>query len=106
MQDSFELFPMLEWRDGPLGSRVGLRGGMDVWEAIGIEWAYTGDIEAILRDYEGVLTLEQIEECRGYYALFPDDIDARLRRNSRSGTASGDKLNSWPPVRGMVCSSW
>ena len=71
-------YPELEWREGPAGWRVGIRGSaIDVYTVVGYCQAGYGPQE-IAEDLLPLLTLEQVHAALRYYAAYPDDIDRIL----------------------------
>lgn len=78
--------PLLGFRDGPTGRRVGLIGGLDVWELVG--GLVGGDVAPERRVERAVelfgLRREQVEAGLAYYAEFTDEIDAQVEANRRT----------------------
>ncbi len=75
--------PGIVFRDGPTGRRAGLAAGPDVWEVIGAlrSAGLEGD-EAIQATAEwSGLTVRQVRDAVGYYSEYPNEIEARIRRN-------------------------
>ena len=75
--------PGIIFRDGPTGRRAAVLGGPDVWEIarIPINTGTTGEaaVGAIV-EHMG-LRSDQARAAVDYYAAYPDEIDARIRRN-------------------------
>lgn len=72
--------PGVIFADGPAGRRAVIAGsGLDVWEVVATWRAAGGDDEALRGDYPW-LTEPQIRSALGYYRLYPEEIDERLRR--------------------------
>ena len=74
--------PGVVFGDGPAGRRAMLAGsGLDVWEVIAT-WEEVGEsLEALVESYPW-LTQPQLRAALGYYAMYPDEIDARLQREA------------------------
>lgn len=82
-----EEFPGIIFRSGPTGRRAGIVGGPDVWEVIRDLKGAAGEgaqdpIDAIT-SVTG-LDRSKIELAAGYYAAYPDDVDARIRLNEEA----------------------
>ena len=66
--------------DGPTGRRAVVAGsGLDVWEIIAT-WQACGKDERQLAQNYPWLTQPQLRAALAYYALYPDEIEARLAR--------------------------
>ena len=66
--------------DGPTGRRAVVAGsGLDVWEIIAT-WQACGQDERQLAQNYPWLTQPQLRAALAYYALYPDEIEARLAR--------------------------
>jgi uncharacterized protein (DUF433 family) len=66
--------------DGPTGRRAVVAGsGLDVWEMIAT-WQACGKDERQLAQNYPWLTQPQLQAALAYYALYPDEIEARLAR--------------------------
>lgn len=66
--------------DGPTGRRAVVAGsGLDVWEIIAT-WQVCGKDERQLAQNYPWLTQPQLRAAIAYYALSPDEIEARLAR--------------------------
>ena len=66
--------------DGPTGRRAVVAGsGLDVWEIIAT-WQACGQEERQLAQNYPWLTQPQLRAALAYYALYPDEIEARLAR--------------------------
>ncbi|MCD6553035.1 MAG: DUF433 domain-containing protein [Anaerolineae bacterium] len=76
-----ELYPELEWREGPGGWRVGIkRTAIDVYTVVGYSLAgYSA--EEIARELLPRLTLKQVRAALNYYANHPDEIDSILNES-------------------------
>jgi uncharacterized protein (DUF433 family) len=69
--------------DGPTGRRAVVAGsGLDVWEIIAT-WQAGGHDERQLAQNYPWLTPAQLRAALAYYALYPDEIAARLAREQR-----------------------
>ena len=74
--------PGIVFRSGPAGRRPGLAGGPDIWEVVRVLRAVRPQGQGALRraaDLTG-LTTGQVEIAARYYAAYPEEIDAWLRR--------------------------
>jgi len=75
----------IEFRDGPVGRRPGIRGGPDVWELVMVARDVGSGAEA-LREYFGQhLSPGAIEQALAYAAEHRDDVDAWVDENDRLG---------------------
>src|SRR5438874_2323298 len=71
--------PGVTYMDGAVGRRAHLVGtGLDVWEIIQT-YLQAGRSEAVIADVWEHMTPEQIHAALDFYALFPEEIDERLR---------------------------
>jgi len=78
-----ERYPDLEWRQGPGGWRVGIKGtAIDVYTVVGYSQAGYSPQE-IAGELLPRLSLEQVRAALRYYAEYPDEIDQIL---AESGT--------------------
>lgn len=88
-------FPAIEFRDGVMGRRAGLRGGPDVWEVIMVWKDYAPDRDAFYEHFGGYVAREALDQALAYYDRFTDEIEGRLTENIRlaarleSGGAAG-----------------
>jgi len=75
--------PGVVFADGPAGRRAVVVGtGIDVWEVIAA-WRQGGeDYEELGRNFSW-LSDAQLRAALGYYALYPEEVDARLERERR-----------------------
>jgi uncharacterized protein (DUF433 family) len=72
--------PGIVMMDGPAGRRAVVAGsGLDVWEIIAT-WQACGRDERQLAQNYPWLTQPQLRAALAYYALYPDEIEARLAR--------------------------
>ena len=71
--------PGISYVDGPAGRRAGIDGGMDVFELIEA-WLSSGQRVDWLLDAFPWMTREMVQAGLDFYALFPEEIDARLAR--------------------------
>jgi len=77
-------YPAIEFRDGPVGRRPGMRGGPDVWELVMVARDVGTNAEA-LREYFGPhLSPGAIQQALAYAAEHPD-VDAWVDENERLG---------------------
>ncbi len=73
-----ESYPELEWREGPGGWRVGIKGtAIDVYTVVGYSNAGPSP-EEIASELLPQLSLEQTRAALGYYAEYPDEVDRIL----------------------------
>ena len=80
--------PGIVFADGPAGRRAAIAGsGLDVWEVIAA-WRAMGEDLGRLRAGYPRLTEAQLRAAVSYYRLYPEEIDARLKRE-----------RSWTPER-------
>lgn len=71
-------YPELEWRQGPGGWRVGIKGtAIDVYTVVGYSCAGHSPQE-IASELLPLLSLEQVRAALRYYAEYPDEIDQIL----------------------------
>jgi len=76
-----EIYPELEWREGPGGWRVGIKGtAIDVYTVVGYSLAGYG-AEEIAGELLPRLTLRQVRTALNYYAEHPDEIDSILAKS-------------------------
>lgn len=69
------------FRDGPAGRRAGLSGGPDVWEVITVlrDFGSHGATAAVRKTAKWLgLTEAQVRTAEGYYASFPEEVDAQM----------------------------
>jgi uncharacterized protein (DUF433 family) len=77
-------YPAIEFRDGAVGRRPGMRGGPDVWELVMVTRDVGTDAEA-LREYFGPhLSPGAIQQALAYAAEHPE-VDAWVDENERLG---------------------
>jgi len=73
-----ERYPELEWRQGPGGWRVGIKGKVvDVYTVVGYSRAGYSP-QAIADEFLPQLSLEQVRAALRYYAEYPEEIDPIL----------------------------
>lgn len=73
--------PGIVFADGPTGRRARIAGtGLDVWEVIATYKSLEGDPERLRRAYHW-LSEPQLRAALGYYAAYPEEIEAQIRRN-------------------------
>jgi hypothetical protein len=73
--------PLIRFADGPSGRRARLMGGPDVWEVVAVAQDNGGDLAETAAYLE--LPLGLVQAAAAYYAAYPEEIDARIERNSR-----------------------
>ena len=94
--------PGIVFRDGPMGRRAVLSAGPDVWEIVREAAAVRAgkpdvphsDLAETLADLSG-LTVEKVRAALGYYAAYPDEIDAFVEAAERfesEGLAAQERL--------------
>ncbi|WP_299430806.1 DUF433 domain-containing protein [uncultured Meiothermus sp.] len=75
--------PGIAFVDGATGRRAVIAGtGLDVWELIAT-WKEVGEDEEALRQAYPWLSSMQLRSALGYYQLYPQEIDARLKREAQ-----------------------
>jgi uncharacterized protein (DUF433 family) len=75
--------PGVAFVDGPAGRRAVVAGtGLDVWGGVAT-WQAAGKDFSRLRQSYGWLTEPQLRAALAYYELYPEEIDARLRREAQ-----------------------
>jgi len=80
--------PGIVFTQGPSGRRATVAGtGLDVWEIIAT-YQRLGRNERRLRRAYDWLTEPQLRAALAYYAQYPDEVDARLRREASLSAAS------------------
>lgn len=81
-------YPELEWREGPGGWRVGIRGtAIDVYSVVG--YLHAGYMaRQIAAELLPQLTDAQVSAALRFYAQYPEDID-RLLARSQDETIKG-----------------
>ena len=79
-------YPDLEWRQGPAGGRVGIKGtAIDVYTVVGYSQAgYSA--EEIAGEALPQLSLDQVHSALEYYADYPDEIDQILAESEPEAT--------------------
>ncbi len=85
--------PGVVFRDGPAGRRAGLAGGPDVWEVINAVRAsgLKGDAALQAAGDWGRLSAGQVRAAVGYYAEYPEEIDAWIARHLEEADASEER---------------
>ena len=78
-----ENLPLLEFREGVSGRRVGVRIGPDVWEVVLVAREYDGDMERVEEHFGGHLPREAIEQALSYAERFPEVIEEQIQENDR-----------------------
>jgi uncharacterized protein (DUF433 family) len=75
--------PGIAFTSGPSGRRATVAGtGIDVWEIIATYKSVGGDATRLQRTYDW-LKEPQLRAALAYYALYPDEVDARLTQEDR-----------------------
>lgn len=75
--------PALEFRDGPAGRRVGIRGGPDVWEVVMVARAHGHDLMRIGEHFGDRVDRSAVEQALQYEERFPAVVQEQLRANER-----------------------
>jgi hypothetical protein len=85
--------PGVVFRDGPTGRRTGLAAGPDIWEVIAAirQSGLTGDAALEAAAQWGGLTPIQMRAAVGYYAEYPEEIDASVRRDIDEADAAEER---------------
>lgn len=78
-------YPAIEFRDGPVGRRPGMRGGPDVWEVAMVARDVGSDAEALGEFFGAHLSSGAIEQALAYAAEHRDEVDAWVDENDRIG---------------------
>lgn len=73
--------PLIRFADGPSGRRARLVGGPDVWEVVAVAQDNAGDLAETSAYLE--LPLGLVQAAAAYYAVYPQEIEARIERNRR-----------------------
>jgi len=73
--------PGVTFADGPTGRRAKIAGtGIDIWEFIATFRGLDENYDKLGKTYHW-LSDQQIRSALSYYALYPDEIDARITHN-------------------------
>ena len=84
-----ERYPELEWRQGPGGWRVGIKGAViDVYTVVGYSHAGYSPRE-IADELLPRLSLEQVRAALRYYAEYPDEVDQILAESEPDAVKAG-----------------
>ncbi len=77
-----EAHPGIVFRPGPGGRRPGLAGGPDIWEIVRVFQGIETRGEEAVRQIAVLsgLTPSQVRTALGYYAEYPDEIDAWIQQ--------------------------
>ena len=75
-------FPGVYFMDGPTGRRARLHGGPDVWEVIE-PYLHNGKDRQVLRECYPHVSEQVLQTALRYYETYPEEIVARIARNSR-----------------------
>ena len=78
-------YSAIEFRDGPVGRRPGLRAGPDVWEVAMVARDCGGDIMALREYFGGYVSDEALRQALAYAAEHREQIDAWVDDNQRLG---------------------
>ncbi len=84
-----ERYPELEWRQGPGGWRVGIKGMViDVYTIVG--YSHVGySPREIANELLPRLSLEQVRAALRYYAEYPDEVDQILAESETEAVKAG-----------------
>ncbi len=77
-------YPAIEFRDGPVGRRPGLRGGPDVWEIAMVGREIDRDVPALCEHFAHVPP-QAMEQALAYHAEHREEVDAWVEENERLG---------------------
>jgi hypothetical protein len=77
-------YPAIEFRDGPVGRRPGLRGGPDVWEIAMVGREKSLDVAALCEHFSHV-SPQGMEQALAYRAEHREEVDAWVEENERLG---------------------
>ena len=73
--------PGVTFADGPTGRRAKIAGtGIDIWEFITTFRGLSENYDKLKETYHW-LSEQQIRSALSYYALYPDEIDTKIKRN-------------------------
>lgn len=99
--------PGIIYVDGAVGRRARIDGGMDVFELIEAWLSADHNVEWLLEAFPW-MTRAMVQAGLDFYALFPEEIDARLAREweidrlvEEAGGVTPELLQriaSWPPL--------
>jgi uncharacterized protein (DUF433 family) len=81
---AMNLFPAIEFRDGPSGRRASVRGGGDVWEIMMVARDYGDDLAGLRAHFEH-LSQEQFDQALAYAERFSGQIQEEIEENDRVG---------------------
>jgi uncharacterized protein (DUF433 family) len=77
-------YPAIEFRDGPVGRRPGLRVGPDIWEIVMVAREAGADVAALREHFGPHLSAEVVEQALAYAAEHRE-VDAWVDENDRLG---------------------
>lgn len=84
--------PGIAFLDGPTGRRAVMAGtGLDVWEVV---HAFRGECALSFAELQKAfpgLTPQQLRSALAYAEMFPDDVEARIRRHEQLDEASAHR---------------
>lgn len=82
--------PGIVFRGGPAGRRAALPTGPDVWEVIASLKESKTRGQGAITETAGHLGLSepQVRVALGYYGVYPDEIDERIRANIEQADAA------------------
>lgn len=78
-------YPAIEFRDGPVGRRPGLRVGPDIWEIVMVARDVGSDVAALQAYFGPLLSSAVIEQALAYTAEHRGEVDAWVDENDRLG---------------------
>jgi len=78
-------YPAIEFRDGPVGRRPGLRVGPDIWEIVMVAREAGTNVAALREHFGSRLSAEVIGQALAYAAEHRDEVDAWVDENDRLG---------------------
>ncbi len=82
--------PGVVFRGGPTGRRAALAGGPDVWELVAALKGGESKGEEAVAELAELLGLNELQVRTGvrYYSAYPEEIDARVKRNVEEADAA------------------
>ncbi|MHB8620678.1 MAG: ribbon-helix-helix protein, CopG family [Chloroflexota bacterium] len=88
-------FPGIIYRDGPTGRRAGLARGPDVWEVVRAFKEASGNEERRVQELADQFELpaQQVRRAIDFYAVFPDEIEARIVADTRAAERLRERVD-------------
>jgi hypothetical protein len=78
-------YPALEFRDGPVGRRPGLRGGPDVWEIMALVRDIGADVAGLREHLGSHVSVASLEQALAYAAEHRAEIESWIEENDSLG---------------------